>query len=735
MKNYITYLTLFLFIVVYTNAQNILVTIAEDPGQQSSTVSDVAVFDFDSLTTGRHSNVVWEDVGIIDELLVHEGYFGFGAYDPSDGLNSRFNWNGWAGWSGSDPIVSATTITLNERSAYFGLYWSAGDGDDILQFYDGDTLVAEFSTNAVVQSASLTQDYYGDPNHNNQWQPHLRYNHIEPYAFINFYGDANTKWDKVILTQTYDSGSGFETDNISSRVDPVLASTDDVSSIGTSIGTVSGTETTVTTSSSYSWSFETTNDEQETTSTETESGGTTSETTTSESDDETTSGETETEESTGTIALTSITKGIIQSYQGLPLSSGDVIEYTITITNAGDTAATNVSLEGTVPSNTTYSSGTLVINDISQGDPLDTNTLLVLDSVEGNSSTVIVLQVVVNTSLPSSAKWITSEVEITYDEETNVVDSDNDPTGHCGIVDDGYDTNDTDSTTIDDDPTKLPLLQGTQYEESILAFEDLKNAGWNDWDMNDIILQVYSFYIVDGSDNIEYFSTMQQILARGAGMDSRLFITIPQGGYVEWQSLYLGFDGSVENTVADGNSGDTLTVELWESSKDALPPYTDLKYQWGAANTERFDPTGYGKIAVLNVYFDDPSLNPLNEFTESPHDTWITASSGETIHRLQYDSSSSQVVLTGPLFGRSLPFAQTFNIMWNWPAEGQAIWLSHPDYVNYLIIGGEEHEDWYLFFNRWRVWWDDQGYMPDGTFNDASSSIYWNTYVDDWSSQ
>ena len=240
---------------VTANAQAILVTIAEAPGQQSSTLAGVAVFDFDSLPAGSHSNVVWEDVGVIDELLVAEGYFGFGAYDPSDGLNSRFNWNGWGGWY-NDPVVSSTTITLDQPSAYFGLYWSAGDGDDIIRFYSGDTLVAEFSTQTVVDSASLTAEYYGDPNHPNQWNPYLNYNHTEPYAYINFYADDNTTWDRVVLTQTHDLGSGFETDNLSTRVAPLDPNVDDVSVIGTIIAEVTDSGTSVVTAETTSFNLE-----------------------------------------------------------------------------------------------------------------------------------------------------------------------------------------------------------------------------------------------------------------------------------------------------------------------------------------------------------------------------------------------------------------------------------------------------------------------------------------------
>jgi LruC domain-containing protein len=245
-----------IFALIYSfKVHAILVTIAEDPGQQTSTVAGVEVFSFDTLEVGYHENIVWDGVGQFSELLVQEGYFGFGAYDSTDGLNSRFNWNGWRGYSGSETLVSATVLQLDERSSYFGLYWSAGDGDDIIQFYDGDTLVAEFSTSTIVQSASLTSAHYGDPNHKNQWNPYLNYNHTEPYAFINFYGSETIKWNKIVLTQTHDLGSGFETDNISSRVEPVLSSTDDISTIGDAVAEVSGTETTVVSNETISWDF------------------------------------------------------------------------------------------------------------------------------------------------------------------------------------------------------------------------------------------------------------------------------------------------------------------------------------------------------------------------------------------------------------------------------------------------------------------------------------------------
>lgn len=237
-------------------AQSTLVTISENPEQQSSSLSGVSEFSFDNLSIGNQSNVTWDGVGSFDNLLVENGYFGFGSYDESTGLNSQFNWVGWPGWRGNDSLVSSTTLTLEQESSYFGLYWSAGDGDDLLRFYNDENLVAEFSTQSIIDSASLTLGHYGDPNHPNPWNPNLNYNNIEPYAFINFYGDENTSWDSVVLTQTSDGGSGFETDNLSVRTNAFDTSSDDVNSIGSVIAEVSGTETSaVDSNSSWAWAI------------------------------------------------------------------------------------------------------------------------------------------------------------------------------------------------------------------------------------------------------------------------------------------------------------------------------------------------------------------------------------------------------------------------------------------------------------------------------------------------
>jgi LruC domain-containing protein/uncharacterized repeat protein (TIGR01451 family) len=432
-------------------------------------------------------------------------------------------------------------------------------------------------------------------------------------------------------------------------------------------------------------------------------------------------------------ALVATTQALQSDYRGIPLSAGDSIQYTVTIHSTGSDAATSIDIQGLIPAHTEFVAGSLSIDGVPSTETLAEGVTLSLSSLAAGASVVLQFEVTVAADLPAEAVWIESAVVMDYAESSTAEVSDNDPSGHCGIVDNGVDhLLDEGSDTGDDDPSLLPLLQACVYESCILAFEDLQNAGWCDWDMNDIVLDIHSYYVVNQSDEIESMVVSYQLLARGAGYESRMNLTLPFSGDAQWQRIYLDQAGEMEaNTL--GSATDSATVVLWESSKDALPPYTGLKYQWGAARTERFDPSAAGKLAVVNVYFDSAASNPLATFEECPYDTWAwIPNTQQAIHRLMYNLASSQTVYSGPLYGRSLPFVAKFDSDFVWPHEGHAIWLSHPEYVDFIKFG--TNLDWHHNFNIWRVWHDDAGKMNgrEDANPVATHSIYSN-YVETWS--
>ena len=410
------------------------------------------------------------------------------------------------------------------------------------------------------------------------------------------------------------------------------------------------------------------------------------------------------------------TRVIQNGYDGTPLASGDQIEYTITVTNNGEADASNIVLTRIVPDNTTFVSG------VADG---------TIASLLAGESTTLSLVVSINESIPSSANKIISSVQTVIDEVT--IFADNDVSGHCGITDDGVDLADVDALTDNDDPTTMPLMQGIVFESCILAFEDLQNAGWCDWDMNDLILDIVTYFVIDSNNNVEQITSTHQILARGAAFESTLHLNVTHEGASDWHRMYVTNDLEIEETSYGSSSGGS-SIELWASSKDALPPYTDLMHQWGAARTEIFDDSDPGKIAITNVYLRDPETNPLDTFEESPFDTWIWVHpTQQAIHRLIYNMASSQIVYEGPLYGRSLPFVAKFDSEFVWPMEAQKIWLSHPQYVDFIKSGGTTNQEWYKFENafEWRVWFDRDGMMNDGGHNWIADNWRLENYIEE----
>ena len=102
-----------------------------------------------------------------------------------------------------------------------------------------------------------------------------------------------------------------------------------------------------------------------------------------------------------------------------------------------------------------------------------------------------------------------------------------------------------------------------------------------------------------------------------------------------------------------------------------------------------------------------------------------------------YDLSSSQIVYTGPLYGRSLPFVAKFDSDFVWPHEGHAIWLSHPEYVNFILTdGAAEWQNWADNFNIWRVWHDDEGMMNgQAEANPVATHDIYKNYVETYTTQ
>lgn len=194
----------------YSNA-SMIVTHAEAPGQEVTSLNQTSVFDFNGLTANtKYTNLVWTGVGQFDSIYVKsENAYG-GA--TTNGTTTTVNGSNYSVQStsvGSPNNVVQTTLTLNSPIAYFGLWWSAGDSKNVLDFYSGNTKLAEFTTPNLL--SKLPADFKGNPNsgtYNGQ-------DSSEPFAFINFYGENGVTWDKIVFRNN--GSSGFEADNYTVR--------------------------------------------------------------------------------------------------------------------------------------------------------------------------------------------------------------------------------------------------------------------------------------------------------------------------------------------------------------------------------------------------------------------------------------------------------------------------------------------------------------------------------------
>ncbi len=183
---------------------NMLITTSEGVGAFNSSLSGTNVQTFDTLS-GINKNFVWQDVGTFDQLNVISANLYGGAPSATSPKGTNYAVEGLG-------AVKQTTLTLNQSSSYFGLYWSAGDAANNLKFYSNGQMVADFTTSNLMNL--LPKSYFGNPI---TAGPNAGKNTGEAYGFINFFGDANTTWDKIVFSNN--TSSGFEADNYTTRVD------------------------------------------------------------------------------------------------------------------------------------------------------------------------------------------------------------------------------------------------------------------------------------------------------------------------------------------------------------------------------------------------------------------------------------------------------------------------------------------------------------------------------------
>lgn len=129
------------------------------------------------------------------------------------------DYNIYGGANGSKFVTASdeapVTISLSVPQNYFGFWWSAGDDENILEFYKGDQLIETFK--AELMNDKFPEAQFGNPYAKDEdglksstlLPQDQQANQGEKYAFLNFFMKAGQTFDKVVMR-----GSNFEFDNL-----------------------------------------------------------------------------------------------------------------------------------------------------------------------------------------------------------------------------------------------------------------------------------------------------------------------------------------------------------------------------------------------------------------------------------------------------------------------------------------------------------------------------------------
>ena len=163
-----------------------LIFTVEAAGVQQTSVIGAKTETFDALTSGYKSSYTSTVLG--------------GQY-TNFYVNTQNQYGGAGGTGNFVTPNGSSNLQFADGKTYFGLWWSAGDPLNTLQFFNSSNqLLGSYTMNDVIPL--LSPAYRGNPN-----EP-LGRNSGEYYAYLNFTTTGGDLISRVVL-----SGGNFESDN------------------------------------------------------------------------------------------------------------------------------------------------------------------------------------------------------------------------------------------------------------------------------------------------------------------------------------------------------------------------------------------------------------------------------------------------------------------------------------------------------------------------------------------
>jgi len=391
------------------------------------------------------------------------------------------------------------------------------------------------------------------------------------------------------------------------------------------------------------------------------------------------------QESSNTVAVTVAAPALVVDIQtsASVISAGEEITYTVMLTNVGTGLATGLTLIDVLPSNMSYLSGSGLLNDQPLADPAGGQWTL--PDLIGGDVHQINFRATVLSANPGTG-YVNAVSATGLDSRGVLIPADN-----SSRVPGDIDHDDWASVTV-----YGPLTW--ESESTFVAYEDLKNTGWSDWDYNDMTVRIDFEKGLNSSDELAVLRINYEAFSRGADYDHAFIHELPVFGGGRYDLTVQNADLSLVEQRSAAFTTDTAFT-IFDHTRQALPPDTGFF----ATNTqEEQDYYIQGFRAELTIVLDDPSQNPSLFLPPLPWDPYIYVyDTGEEVHLVIPGHLDNMQLVDGtydsttPLLGYDLPLAQTFNPDWHWPNEFVGIWRGYPDYVDFTNSGGTTSLDWF----------------------------------------
>lgn len=372
---------------------------------------------------------------------------------------------------------------------------------------------------------------------------------------------------------------------------------------------------------------------------------------------------------------------------------GELLEYTVKVHNVGNGYARAVGVNVALPTNITLEPGNAKLN----GAPFPLATLngIALPDLPGGASHTLTFWARVNAA-DAGVAYVSVAQAVGTDSRGVPIPADNSARVPA------------DTDPLDQAAARVYGPLAWTSESVFVAYEDLKNVGWSDWDYNDFIVKID---IAKGKTATETLAALvidYEAIARGAAYDHRFLHRLPIYGGGNYQLSVRNADNQLVVHTSGAVEEEEPTFVIFERTKWALPVQNgiqDNRYKLFTNTAPMQTWVQKGWTARLQIVLADPAQNPLDALPPIPWDPYLhVIATNQTVHIVQPGRSGNTQVVnqawdpSSPLAGYDLPLVQVFNTRWKWPQEFVGIWRPYPDYTLYQLSGG--------FYNQ--RWWDEE---------------------------